>query len=219
MSDVLRIKTGDHVFLVGTTGSGKTHLARIMLAPLTYLVILDPKHQFSWDQTKLPYGRGIMTQNPREVVQYTEKEPIIYRPDSGQLAAGIGWFWEWIWRRENTYLYIDEILPVCPKPMSPPFGLLKLYQMGRSRNISVIAATQRPSRVPLVCITEATHDFIFRLRNIEDRKRMAAYTDNKTLLDPPTGHEFWYYGDREQILIKTDADRLLMKTTRQRKRK
>lgn len=208
MSPSIRIKPGDRAFIVGTTGSGKTYLASLLLRPRPDVVVIDPKHQF--ELTGSAHGKAVVTEDFREVVKHQGPGPLIYRPSLAECAQGIPWFWVWIWFRENTLVYVDEVAAIT-KPVTIPPDFARCIQQGRSRNIGVWCGTQRPARVPIVILSEAEHDFVFRLRNPEDLKRMAEYTDPAVMRDRAKGHEFWYYGDRDQVLLKTTAQKLAVK--------
>lgn len=206
---MIDIKAGDRAFIVGTTGSGKTYLAEKLLSPLPDVVIVDPKHGFEWSGTP-KHGKGVVLTDFRDVVRHEGPDPLIYRPSLAECAAGIPWFWVWVWHRQNTKVYVDEVAAIT-KPTTIPWEFARCIQMGRSRKIGVWCATQRPARVPIVILSESEHDFIFRLRNPADLKRMAEYSDPAIFRDPARGHECWYYGDRDQVLVKTSADRIRVK--------
>ena len=206
----MNIKAGDRAFIVGTTGSGKSYLSRRLLCRLPDVIVVDPKHGFEWENSKMKYGKGVITSDFREVVKHIGPEPIIYRPSLSECAAGIPWFWIWVWERANCRVYVDEVQPIT-KPTQVPYEMARCIQMGRSKNIGVWCGTQRPARVPVVLLTESEHHFIFRLRNKADQVRMAEYSDMSILKEPARGHEFWYYGDRDQILRKMTADQVIVK--------
>jgi hypothetical protein len=198
----ISIRAGDRCFIVGTTGSGKTYLAEKLLSVRADVVVVDPKHGFEWETHT--YGKGVTTEDFREVVRHEGPAPLIYRPSLSECALGIPWFWVWVWNRTNTIAYVDEVTAITT-PTKIPYEFARCIQMGRSKQIGVWCGTQRPARVPIVILSEAEHDFIFRLRNPADSKRMAEYSDPAILADPARGHDFWYYGDRDQVLLKTDA--------------
>lgn len=202
---MITVRAGDRAFFVGTTGSGKTHLAEKLLSDRKDVIVVDPKHGFEW-KTR----RGVITSDFREAVRHPGPDPLIYRPSLAECAAGIPWFWVWVWARENTLVYVDEVTAIT-KPTTIPYEFARCIQMGRSKNIGVWCGTQRPARVPIVILSESEHDFIFRLRNPADAKRMAEYSDPKILSDPARGHDFWYYGDRDQVLQKMTADNIRVK--------
>ena len=199
----MNIRRGDRVFVVGTTGSGKTTLAQSLLAPQRDVVIVDPKHMFEMKGATI-------AKDFRELMRWPGPAPIIYRPTLPECKTGLPWFWGWLWERQRTIAYVDEVMAITP-PTKLPDLFAMCVQMGRQKEIGVWCATQRPSRIPIPLLSESEHTFTFRLRHPADLKRMAEYTDPRVLTDPATGHDFWYYGDRDQMLFKTNAKRLTVK--------
>ena len=143
----MKIMAGDRVFGVGTTGSGKSYLFRRLLCRLPDVIVVDPKHGFEWEKSPMKYGKGVITTDFREVVKHIGPEPIIYRPSLAECAAGIPWFWIWVWERANCRVYVDEVQPIT-RPTQVPYEMARCIQMGRSKNIGVWCGTQRPARVP-----------------------------------------------------------------------
>src|SRR5688572_28829255 len=130
---MITIKAGDRCFLVGTTGSGKTHLAEKLLRGLNDVVIVDPKHQFEF-KGPTTYGKAVITEDFREVVRHEGPGPLIYRPSLKECSDGIPWFWIWVWGRENTRVYVDEVTSIT-KPVNIPWEFGRVLTQGRSKNI------------------------------------------------------------------------------------
>ena len=108
-----QILRNDRVFIVGTTGSGKTTLAKAMLFGLPNVVILDPKHTFRLPET---WRHEIVSDMP-ELTRFKGPQTIIYRPSLEAMDAMIDSrvpdpFFNWVFERGNTYLYVDEVLRV-----------------------------------------------------------------------------------------------------------
>lgn len=203
------IRRSDRLSIVGTTGSGKSTLAAFLLVRRNHTVILDPKHSWEFPKGITPkHGIPITTTLPDVVVRHETPNTIIYRPEQSEIRSGLTWFWEWVWWRENTLVYVDELFLVKRNTQELYLGHEKCIMQGRQKNISVWHAFQRPSRVPIPPLSESEHVFVFRLRHPDDIKRMAQYTDKQIETNPAAGHDFWYYGDRDQTLFKSNAKRL-----------
>ena len=207
----IHIKNSDRAFIVGTTGSGKTTLARALLCNRPDVVIVDPKGGFEWDSTYRPKAGGLITDDFALVQGWEGPAPIIYRPTIAVAAHGMEPFWHWVWERRHTLVYIDEAAMLCPTRGVIPGGLARAIQQGRQREISVWSATQRPANIPVPLLSESEHVFTFRLRNPDDLKRMADYTDPAIRNEPVSGHDFYYYGDRENVLLRTNLNALSLR--------
>lgn len=204
----IKIGNSDRVFLVGTTGSGKTALARALLCNRPDVVIVDPKAGFEWTGKHSPKVKGITTYDERDVLAWEGPAPIIYRPSIEMAASGLAWFWSWVWHRSHTLVYIDEVSMLCPRRGVIPTGLARAVQQGRQREIAVWSATQRPANIPIPLISESEHVFAFRLRNPDDLKRIADYTSPEVRTNPVGGHDFYYKNDRDTTLVRSNLNNL-----------
>jgi hypothetical protein len=170
-----------------------------------YVVVLDPKHQWEWGKVQLPYGPGVITNRFDVLQEWEEPAPIVYRPGYDEAREGCPEFFRWLFARGNTICVVDEVISITP-PVSIPRDFAIAIQQGRSRNVGLWMATQRPSRIPIPILSESEHHCIFRLRHPNDLKRMAEYTDPIVEEVPPRGHSFYYYNDRTQELLLLNAN-------------
>jgi DNA helicase HerA-like ATPase len=186
-----QIKRSERVFIVGTTGSGKTTLAKALLYGSPNVIILDPKRTFTLPDTWKHETYTAL----REIENHRGPQTAIYRPTIDELETGVEGFFEWVFERGNTLLYIDEVMRVT-RATRIGRGYATCLQLGRERGVGVWSATQRPANIPLVVMTESEHYFVFRLRNIEDRRRIYDYTGHPEFLKMPRDqYGFWYYND------------------------
>lgn len=192
-----KIGRSDRVFIVGTTGSGKTSLSKAMLWGLPNVVILDPKRTYELPKE---WKHSIYT-DIASLAKHEDSTTVIYRPEIAEMEKGCEDFFEWVFDRGNTLLYVDEVMRVTNGHRIGR-GYATVLQLGRERGISCWSATQRPANIPLVIMTESEHYFVFRLRNTEDRKRLYEYTGASEFLKIPRDeHGFYYYNDRTGKII------------------
>lgn len=179
----------DRAAFVGQTGSGKTTLARFVLMTRPYVVVFDPKGQMDVQKDWPSYR---LHTHLAELVQATEAR-LIYRPVYDELSNDetMDEFFEWVYLRKNTTLYVDEIYAVAHGDVYPWY-LGACLTRGRERGIQVFIASQRPSRVPQVMFSEAEHVYCFNLKMPQDRERIADITGiaKEDLAQPK--HQFYY---------------------------
>ena len=177
----------NRVAFVGRTGSGKTYLARALLNDVDRLIVLDAK--------------GTITGPEWRVEDFDGASRALRNPDSEfrlRVPAPINGDWEpFLWaayEAENCTVYIDEVYGV-ETGTKPSNALRACITRGRELGIGVWAATQRPSQIPLIILSEADWIFTFQLRLDVDRKRMAELI-GPAALDPLSGHNVVVYNDK-----------------------
>jgi hypothetical protein len=147
---------GQHLALIGATGTGKTYLARRLLTLRLHSMMLVTKPDaVNWDS----FGW-------RTVHRAREIDP----------AKGFKWrlFPKWeraglefveacqmAWSDGKWCVYFDEGYHI--KEVGAEATMVKLLTQGRSKLITVVVGMQRPSWVTKFALSEPTHVFSFRL--------------------------------------------------------
>lgn len=165
LPEFLQVLPNERATLIGKTGSGKTTLARYLLEPFKYIVVLDLKGTINWASYKVVSDFKRLTK---------EKEPrLVFRPSAKLLRDEklIDDFFWWIYQRKNTCLYVDEVYSVVSGNWLPN-GYHAILTRGRERNITLLNSTQRPTRIPTEVLSEVERIFVFRLRMFRDREKL-----------------------------------------------
>lgn len=207
---IVNIRDDEHVFICGMTGTGKSVLAEVYLAGFNHVVKLDTKGEY-YERVRddKPIWRGLVQDRDYTVIFKLEdidkvKTPkIVYVPDEEEMdLEHYNALMDWVYKRENTTLWIDELMEVAPSPTKYPPKLKALYTRGRSKRATVWACTQRPSDIPAICISQSNHYFIFALQLPQDREKIAKGTGQADFLDSPKGYNFIYYkaGNENTVL-------------------
>jgi ABC-type dipeptide/oligopeptide/nickel transport system ATPase component len=196
-SSGLSIGADERVALVGTTGSGKTTLALVLLQYTNRLIVLDPKGNMS--RAQKPEWR-LDEWSEKAADQLAEGGGTVDKPLRLRIALPVGEEdWEPILRRlmqlRNVIIYVDEISGVAPTHVAKPF-FKALYTRGREFGLGTWGAMQRPSGVPLVTLTESNWYYLFRTKLEADRERMAEFMGPKALIVPPDKYGCWYMNDQ-----------------------
>lgn len=189
------IKPGEHVVAVGQTGSGKSVMmqALIRAAPVAPVFVMDSKADDGFltlnrpDETLEIFEGGIdkflkyIKQPARKIPDYVViRPPLIEVTDPDTLDDYIGAIHTMF--NHKCVIVVDELYMLHKNGRAGP-GLSGALTRGRSKGHSLFGATQRPSWISRFCISEMSHYFIFRLMEVDDRKRFAhiGYDKNKML--------------------------------------
>jgi hypothetical protein len=206
------ITRSEHVFCAGGTGTGKSNLAEIYLAGenFPFVVKLDTKGEvFERQAAGEPIWRGLTEGEDFEIVyklkdlDRVQTPKIIYAPDyEEQEFAYYDSFFKWVYERQNTTLWIDELMSVCENPHRIPRMLKAIYTRGRSRRTSVWSCSQRASEIPNIILANTQVFFIFTLNMESDRIKLVKMTDQKDFMIKPQKYYFWFYkiGNNNPVL-------------------
>lgn len=177
---------------MGMTGSGKSYFAGWMLQPnqknLPRLVVIDSKDDFA---------PGTVDGARWKLEEWKTAERKLFRGDPVRLRIppmGVGGYDEYLerlWGIEYPMvLYIEELsADVGPSVKSE--ALRKIYMMGRTRGIGVIAGAQTPSGLPQFTMTQAEWIVMFRIQGMYDRVPLSYLLGNSEWV-PLKGHSFLY---------------------------
>lgn len=159
----VQIKVSERASFVGTTGSGKTVLARhFLMRGGDRVLAIDPKHTLVIPEFKQGRKLPLLSKSFR----------IIYRPrvdEDKKLAELIAESF----KRGNIRIYVDELATMAKFFPRSTDLLEDVARTGRERNMSLWCATQRPRWVPLSFFTESEVWFVFLLRDPRDRAQVA----------------------------------------------
>lgn len=164
----------DRALIVGQTGSGKTTLAKELIRDAVerrgrHVVAVDFKGTL-----KLP---GFETFTSLKKLTASKGRTLLYRPTYAETqdTAMQSRFWEWVYRRKHTTIYVDETAAVTAGEEFH-FYYGAVLMRGRELGLELWSATQRPKRIPQIVLSESEHVYAFRLRLPQDRERVEQLT-------------------------------------------
>lgn len=204
--DTIQIKLGQHVFITGMTGSGKSQLARFLLGAGGFhrVIVQDGKHEFEAPTEWGEKGKGYAVTDDMYQVDKLFKKfgKVIWRPDVEDLEEPNNWhrlddLYDFVYQSGNMILYDDEA-SMSSNSHKYPRVKKRLLKQGRSKGVSCWNVTQSPVGVPNDFMREASHAFIFYLNAESDRQKVALNYGNRLMkmneakegFDP---YMFYYY--------------------------
>lgn len=176
---------GQHVLVSGSTGSGKTHLARhIAEARIRnggFVVVFVCK--LREDATVTREYKGWTRWEKMKRTPSPNENRVLLWPDTKGLTLAEAKImqrkvfedaFDIISQVGRWTIVVDEGLYVCnPSYLGLANELGMMHALGRSSKVSIVTLTQRPSHLPLILYSSASHAFMGRNRERTDRKRLA----------------------------------------------
>jgi energy-coupling factor transporter ATP-binding protein EcfA2 len=207
---------GEHVTMVGPTGSGKTTLALAILEHRSYVIAFatKPKDRTmdslvrsqgwrkvkTWERMPKPFRRSL------RIVFW----PKFTTPDDQPAQAWeIGQAMRGAFVQGGWCLFVDELWY-----MDHVLGLKRmieaLWTQGRSIDLSIVAGTQRPAHVSLLAYDQATHVFFWRDNDERNLTRISGMNGLNARLIRSTvatlaRHDVLYVNTRTGAMVVTKA--------------
>ena len=178
-------KPGEHAFIAGQTGSGKSVLLSELIkqSRIAPIFVMDSKGDDVFltlnrpDESLEIYDKGIdsfsryIRQPTRKIADYVIIRPPIDELDQPDILDEY-LFLIYSSFRGKSIIVVDELYMIH-KAGRCGRGLQALLTRGRSKGLSLFGATQRPAWISGFCLSEPTHYYIFRLMDVKDRKRLS----------------------------------------------
>lgn len=172
--DAFEWKQGEHVTILGTTGSGKTTIMRAILPMRRYSVVFASK-------PKDPLIAGLRSEGYkviREWPPHPHIERAVFWPriermsDAGKQRQAFYAALYDVYRSGGWTIALDEAAYLA-RTLNLGHVLKFFYEQARSLNVSVVTLSQRPKEIPLLAYSCATHLFLFRESDAVNIKRLS----------------------------------------------
>ena len=205
------INPSERMLVAGATGYGKTMnlLVQALYYPTAPVIFLNTKPDETigiFIEERAPEHNALVESHSQLKKTLTNKsaEYIQIIPSASEMRdpEDVDEYLQLVYEYGRPALVIiDEVISVH-KGILPGIGLINLLQRGRSKRMSVIAATQRPARISVSLLTEATKFIVYHLQNPDDRKKLAGYIAEFPIEKKLDKYEFLSYkvGDGSPIL-------------------
>lgn len=193
MDEINLPNESDRTVILGATGSGKTQfgvwLLSVRFLPHRRHFVLDFKGEELFSRLEL---------TPWPITAELPVEPGIYhlRILPGEESA-VSQFFLNCYNTTDILIFTDEgyMLPYQDR------WVRACLTQGRSKRIEMITLSQRPVRMDVFFLSEASFMGVFRLNVKDDRKRVSEYMDGLDIPRLPAYHCLWYDVARNKSVV------------------
>lgn len=213
------------IFILGSTGSGKSTLQSVMLEgyhqlfPRHRIYIVDPKKRFypqpEKNQNRL-FPDGSLSRVIKNRIMVPINANLIHDVDGFNYDDEWAWLvqdhqktielMDWLYAHPNAkrpaVIAFDESFDFVPGARAHP-SLRRLMQQGRELSVGVWITNQRPAWIDQTMFSETNRLYLGRLFHVKDRERMvdhapfASVQKCRELLVPMPEHE-WYLINKDK---------------------
>ncbi len=194
-------RPGEHVAVVGDTGTGKTFLISQLVKLRRYVVVLRTKP----DGIRFP---GFEHSKRADAMQRLYADRIMLDPPYERHAREAWLMLAQVWKHGSWTAVVDELWYAEHK-LGLKDDIEKLLTQGRSKQITMIVGMQRPAQVSRFAISQCTHFFSFRTEG-RDTKTIAEATTPRMIVEIGNleGHDFAYYNRARRLVTTGNARQL-----------
>lgn len=177
LAEFFRWQQGQHLALIGPTGTGKTALALSLLGRRKYATVFGTKPKdITLDQFAAKFNYKKLEewstldarQYPRRILWPDARDLYSVKNQRTQFKRAF----EKIYREGNWTLYLDELWYVA-KMLKLEYEVKMFLLQSRSNGISFAVATQRPAWVPLEVYDNSDWIFFYRDNDETNLKRIS----------------------------------------------
>lgn len=182
-------KPGEHVFIYGETGSGKTDLSFRLLNDSAFGVAFITKPRDPIFQSSLTRGyRRVSTWPPREVDRFSNSHFLLSAKPGKNMKDELNNqrelfpdAFERIYRDGGWSVLFDESLHLSDA-LNMRDSLSHFAYLARSYDLTGIYCSQRPKRIPVIVPQSCKYAFIARSRRADDIATLSELGYSKTEL-------------------------------------
>jgi energy-coupling factor transporter ATP-binding protein EcfA2 len=168
-------KQGEHVALIGPTGSGKTSLLTEILKKRTYVAVMATKPRDATMDYLASQGYEIYPTWPQIPAKQTPRRviwPDATDIDSDKVQAEVFRdMYRRIYREGGWCIVVDEGY-IISEDLRLKKEMRQVWTQGRSIGISQVVGTQRPAWIPTEMYSQSTHMFFWQTEDMRMLERL-----------------------------------------------
>lgn len=197
-------RQGEHMTVIGDTGTGKTTLIARILTERKYVLSVRTKS----DKTPLP-GKHVRTAAAFKRLDIGRDGRVLLDPTYERQAYEIYHAFETVWREDGWTVNIDELyyltsqLGAASRVIERQIN--RFLTQGRSKGISVVSGMQRPVSTTRFAMSQSSHLIAFRVEGRDRKTLQDAGGDDWAAAVLGLGrYEFaWYYRPERALWLGT----------------
>lgn len=204
-------RQGEHVILVGDTGTGKTYLESKIIPIRSHTILLRTKPDdivfdgFRKVKSQLDIGAAPFGSDARRITRWMLQPALNSFADQRREIART---FEMAWKEGGWTIIVDECYYISNKlKLQDPLDML--LTQGRSKHLTMCVGMQRPAWISRFSLSQATHAFIFRVEG-RDLKNLSEALSPKIIkpIQELTGHDFVYFNRATRVVQTGNANKL-----------
>lgn len=210
----MRWKQGEHVSLIGPTGTGKTTAMLALLNQRKFVCVIGTKPQDDTLSSLIRHDgfKRISEWPPPRIRNRVVLWPSFTRAsDLPRIGETIRYALDEAFAEGGWCMSADEIWFLCHK-LKLSDMLETYWSQGRSIGLTLVGTTQRPAWVPRMMYSAATHLFLWRdndLTNLDQIKNITGGSlnsgDVRKIVVSLEQHEALYLNTRTGAMLRTMA--------------
>lgn len=179
-------RQGEHLTIIGDTGSGKTTLGAQLLTARQWTIAFRSKA----DDTALP-GKYVRTAT--SIGKNKDTDRFLLDPVYDRQAFEFWHALNLVWKEGGWCAYLDELWYLSRLGLERKVE--QLLTQGRSKGITVMTGMQRPVQVTRFAMSQSTHLIAFSCegRDLKVLAEAGNYAWAEAVRELPRYHFAWYY--------------------------
>ncbi len=195
-------RQGEHVVIVGRTGSGKTYLINKLIQLRQHIVMFRTKP----DKNKFP---SLVVTSRADSMHSFNGQRLLLEPDYKRQAIEGYHMLENAWQQGSWCVVIDELW-YAEEQLGLTDYVNRMLTQGRSKDISAVLGVQRPVDISRFALSETKHLFIFQTEGRDLKFSLRDSTTDRIVpaVQSLKQYQFVYYNRETGQIAIGDANRL-----------